>query len=346
MNFDFHYYGTYCAARIAGFDATDANQIAWAAEMVDDCTDSLLNKIGIPDTNRVITSETFTDNLTDETSFLSDVTNATLKKVQRIWMPFHFLPGNLPADHTHQVYTGSTKWVASTYGVRDGSDFDCLCLHNSALLQAIVDDTQNRYHTNSATRQELLYLTGIRMHVLADTWAHEFFVGTPNYWINDVAEIKRLNPYGLDISEITSVPSASSYSMFYLGHARLGHLPDIPLAHFSFRPHWLGSSYPAIEKDNIQVFLSAFCQMVDAMRAIRNNTPFVRKEYTLTDIVNCLNIPPNALPGILGNSQQHIPSYSIEKNAINPQILKMFQDMAGIHLAQVVAFLNANHISI
>lgn len=32
-----------------------------------------------------------------------------------------------------------------------------------------------------------LYLLGIRMHVLADTWVHEGFSGTCNWWINDLA---------------------------------------------------------------------------------------------------------------------------------------------------------------
>lgn len=46
MNFSFHYYGTYCAAREVGFDNDDAWAIAHSAQFVDDCTKELLQKHG------------------------------------------------------------------------------------------------------------------------------------------------------------------------------------------------------------------------------------------------------------------------------------------------------------
>ncbi|MGD9158105.1 MAG: hypothetical protein PVG39_06855 [Desulfobacteraceae bacterium] len=42
MNIDFHYYGTYVAARLAGYDFTSAQTIAHAAQYVDDSDEVML----------------------------------------------------------------------------------------------------------------------------------------------------------------------------------------------------------------------------------------------------------------------------------------------------------------
>ena len=47
MNMDFHYYGTYLAARIAGYAKAESNAIAYAAQFVDDCYIERLDKSGI-----------------------------------------------------------------------------------------------------------------------------------------------------------------------------------------------------------------------------------------------------------------------------------------------------------
>lgn len=46
MDFSFHYYGTYCAAREAGFDNDDAWVIAHSAQFVDECSKTLLEDLG------------------------------------------------------------------------------------------------------------------------------------------------------------------------------------------------------------------------------------------------------------------------------------------------------------
>lgn len=348
MNLDFHYYGTWWAARIAGFNAPEANEIAWAAQMVDDCTEAFLNECGIPAGDRVITCETLMENAADDTAWLSNVNNTTLSKIRRIWMPFHFLPGNLDIDAVKKVHTGIKSWGTSNYGQRDEPDFNCLCLHNSRLVQLMIDDTRNRFSlVNDATRQSLLYLIGIRMHVLADTWAHEYFTGSPNYWINDVSDISVLNGRGLEVSESKSLRGASSYSIFYLGHGRAGHLPDIRLLRFSFRPHWLGPEFPPIEKDNTVVFFSAFCQMIDAMRSICNNQAFVRKDYIdAANSAQSLNITNADAQNILQTGLGKIPVYQTGKNYTNPQKLIFFEEMAEIQRNLVIQTLKDNHITI
>lgn len=275
MNKDFHYYGTYLAAIGAGFSAAEARKIAWAAQMTDDCTQSLLDSTRGSQhwAHRVVTCQSLLEMSASNMHSMSGVDSAELKKVRNIWMPFHFLPGNLAQV---QKYTGETTWGTSVYDpVRDGADFQCICLHNSDLVYRMVDDTCARCSTggDAATADKLLYLIGIRMHVLADTWAHEFFAGTPNYWVNEVEEIIQLD--GRSIRTGAAPDGVSYYSLFYLGHGQAGHYPDYGYIAYQFRPHWMRES-SALIKNNPLLFLAAFCQMLDAMTAIRTAGNFPR----------------------------------------------------------------------
>ncbi|NMS90528.1 hypothetical protein HGQ85_11355 [Clostridioides difficile] len=42
MNLDFNYYGTYLAAKVAGYNASDANIIAYVVQYVDESTNSII----------------------------------------------------------------------------------------------------------------------------------------------------------------------------------------------------------------------------------------------------------------------------------------------------------------
>lgn len=292
MNKDFHFEGTYCAARIAGFPHGDAEKIAWAAQMVDDCTETLLDHTGISASfqNTVITCETTWDSAKDDIKYgeYAPKTNTTLQKIRSIWMPFHFLPGNLGPGRG-QVYTGEQSWGGFSFDADiDANDFLCLCLHNSDLAQEMIDDTISCYAAPPAqyTRDILLYLIGIRMHVLADTWAHEFFAGTPNYWINDIDGLEVENSDIAEYGKSRSLPGVTFHSVFYHGHGRLGHLPDLGYLSYQYIPRWLGSP---IIKNNTGIFTRAFCQMADALTAIQTNQPFRQNEYsTDMDIRGCL----------------------------------------------------------
>lgn len=358
MNMDFHYYGTFCAARIAGFSAPEAEEIAWAAQMVDDCTESLLKDCGLTDGNYEATCEGTVENMLDDFKYWShDPDNTTLRKIRRIWMPFHFLPGNLDTDAHRMVYTGNKAWkpgnstgpdILHFDESTDGTDFKCLCLHNSTLVQNMIDTTINMYgQYNSASQEKkqfLLYLIGIRMHVMADTWAHEYFVGTPNYWINDVSEITLMNEDGIDISKTRTPSAPSCYSIVYLGHGRLGHYPDCGLLHYKYRPRWVGVDSEVCEKDNVHVFLSAFCQMTDALQSIRVHQPFLRKDYGYDDMNASMNFPHLNFQNLLGNPPSSFPVYKKGKEFTNPAKLKLFQDAAKEHRDMVCSVLISHNI--
>lgn len=123
------------------------------------------------------------------------------------------------------------------------------------------------------------------MHVLADTWAHSWFAGTPSLVINNTDDyFFELLPDGskrkIRFRHSTSKPDdleAGIYtnSLFQpdesaimnLGHGRAGHLPDYSFMKYEYLPAW--AEYRVIVKDNPEDYLHAFAQMIEAMKYLR-----------------------------------------------------------------------------
>jgi len=85
MQIDMHFYGTYALARAAGIKPDSAHTIAYASQFVDDALEGEVNvlenhKAVFP----IITSHK-----------PMDYQNAMLRDQWKVWVPFHFLPGNL-----------------------------------------------------------------------------------------------------------------------------------------------------------------------------------------------------------------------------------------------------------
>ena len=130
---------------------------------------------------------------------------------------------------------------------------------------------------------------GIAMHVLADTWAHQNFAGTPSLVINNTnfhffevlddgrrkkIEFRR-NPSAED-DIVNNVYTNSLYqshenSVMNLGHGRAGHLPDYSFVRYAYLPAW--ADYEEVIKDNPSDYFHAFCQMICAMKYLRGVYP-------------------------------------------------------------------------
>ena len=125
---------------------------------------------------------------------------------------------------------------------------------------------------------------GLAMHVLADTWAHRNFAGTPslvvnntNYYFYDILDgqdrpvIFRHNPGTPDDLEAgvysNSVYQGSENSIMNLGHGRAGHLPDYSFIRYRYLPAW--ADYEDVVKDNPAEYWQAFCQVVCALQFLR-----------------------------------------------------------------------------
>ena len=156
MQLDFHYYATYCAAFLAGYTHEESLVICYSAQLVDCCSRSFLSRIKGP---RAAATNLEKLELVDARA---DV--LSLQEMTRIWASFHFLPRDLYAE------TG--KWTAKSYR----NKYRLICGPNGELVSDTVE---------LAKKDGSLQAAGIAMHILADTWAHQFFAGTPSLVINN-----------------------------------------------------------------------------------------------------------------------------------------------------------------
>jgi hypothetical protein len=288
-------------------------------------------------------------------SWLSEDDNKILEKIRGIWVPFHFLPGNFKfKDNTltsEYAYTGE-KHVETTLrgydykegkdkGDRDKKDFCMMCLHDGPLVSKMLNDTENFIGGDSEDLEKLI-LIGIRMHVLADTWAHEYFAGTPNYWVNDVSKVEKENGkhYGLI--------GPTCYSMVYLGHAGAGHLPDYGYLSYKYTAKW---SKEPIEIDNQSRFFEAFCQMTNAMSVFKQNRQISDDECSDVHSVfaTVSDDQTEAWKYFLEQKNYHIVSYEDATSAIqkiNTDVYSVFSEMADKHRDFVINELDAVGIKI
>lgn len=256
MNSDFHYYATFCAAFLAGYTAEECRNIAWCAQFTDCCSATFLTRVRGP--KEAATTQLQLELANARTDLIG------LQKITRIWASFHFLPGDLTAE------------VSGGKFYRD--KFRLICNVNSPLLKETIN----------LAKENGTEAAGLAMHVLADTWAHRFFAGTPSLVINNtnyhfyelitenggLRERKvtfRHNPSAPDDLDRgiynNTVMRLGESAIMNLGHGRAGHLPDYSFMRYRYMPAW--GNYTVVTKNNPSDYMRAFRQMVYALRCIR-----------------------------------------------------------------------------
>ena len=254
MQADFHYYATYCAAILAGYSHKDALDICYSAQMVDCCTKTYLKSLSASIHAATTQSQAELVDTRTDTFGLQDIT--------RIWASFHFLPKDL-----HARTPFATKAYKNKYRL--------ICGPNGVLVKDTVE----------LAKGKSLQAAGIAMHVLADTWAHMNFAGTPTLVINNTSNdffevledgslsklIFRHSPGASDSIEKniynSTVFNTSENNILNLGHGHAGHLPDYSFMRYKYLPAWDG--YREFYKDNPSDYRKAFCQMIYAMKYLR-----------------------------------------------------------------------------
>ena len=261
MQEDFHYYATYCAASLAGFDPEESETIAYSANFVDLCSRPFLGRIHAP-------LEAATTQLSMEMAD-AETDPAGIHDITRIWASFHFLPKDLYAD------------VKAGRSYRE--KYRLICGPNSAL----VEDTVH------LAKGKSLQSIGIAMHVLADTWAHRNFAGTPSLVINNTdRHFYEVLPEGdkrIEFRHSLGKPDdlengIYSNSLFQpmenaimnLGHGRAGHLPDYSFIRYKYLPAW--ADYEECLKDNPSDYFHAFCQMLEALKYLHGDRDDFKKD--------------------------------------------------------------------
>ncbi len=267
MQGDFHYYGTYCAAYLSGYSNEDSLKIAYSAQFVDHCCETLLKKVHAP--LAAATTQLQSELMEARTDMIG------LQNITRIWASFHFLP--------YDLYAPVKAW-SKTYR----NKYRLICKPNSDLMVRTVKLAKNKD----------LESVGIAMHVVADTWAHAYFAGTPSQVINntdfefyEVVSRNGQKPYEQRINfrhnpavkddlenhfYTNSINNGTENSVMNLGHGRAGHLPDYSFAHYKYQPAW--GNYDVIDKDNPSDYFHAFCQMICAMKYLQGKTGSFEKE--------------------------------------------------------------------
>lgn len=313
MDIDFHYYATYAAARLAGYRADESSVIAYAAQYVDDSSmNHLVDSHGayyIDEFKPVPTVHT-NGELADYEFDIWRWGGSYLDNLRQVWSVFHFIPGNYGATPDKKSYQGPQSWNLWRYGQVDQDEFKMLCLPNSGIATQMINDIREQHRG----KNYLLHLIGLRMHVLADTWAHMYYTGSPAWCVNDAGEDVfsrdaagnerkvgwlRLNykswkrdtaeAVGDQVNDLyeheiaTPANPLFTNSAFYLGHGRMGHLPDYPWITYRYKPSWAGDW---VVKNNPDSYVKAFRQMAWAMHCIRDNIPFDPLDPNQDKVIN------------------------------------------------------------
>ncbi len=275
MQKDFHYYATYCAALIAGYSHEESLEIAYCSQFTDCCSATLLATLKGP--KAAATTQLQLELMKARTDFVG------LQDITRIWASFHFLPRDLYAQ-----VKGASRAYRSKYRL--------ICGPNGELVRDTVE---------LAEEGGTLQAAGLAMHVLADTWAHANFAGTPSFVINNTnryfyellpgpdGDTERKvrfghDPGGRDDPEkgvyTNSVYQGDEHSIMNLGHGRGGHLPDYSFMRYKYLPAWM--DYEELVKDNPSDYYHAFCQMVQALLFLRGEEPVFETGVYALDAVS------------------------------------------------------------
>ena len=192
MEIDFHFFTIYALARSAGFKSDNAHTIAYASQHTDDAKyEHALEFENGGRFQQVLSAHRYLD-------------PAALSKAvcYQIWVPFHFLPGDVGVDFYERMLT------------RPGS----------TVAQRLLDDI-----LASPWKPYLLHRLGVFLHTYADTWSHQNFVGLQRD-DNDVKKLKVVGHTSQSLKDLFAKLRIEIiiYAAPKLGHTQAGTMPDEP----------------------------------------------------------------------------------------------------------------------
>jgi hypothetical protein len=262
MQTDMHYYGTYALARAAGITRENARVIATAAQFVDD--NATKESLRFQDGAR-LDSEATAHHATDRK-------NIDLEDQRKIWVPFHFLPGNEGSTYTERL----------------------ICRKNSRIAQEMV-----KFNLSLSGQPYALPLMGITAHVYADTFSHYGFSGVSsrkNKLINDSIHLHDLEPeieayvrdkerhfrntYEPECGFLENVKSWFAESLSgALGHGAAVTFPDRPYLKWQFT--YEDPENPSGLRDNPATFLEGCNALFDMFCDFARRRPDLAEENGL-----------------------------------------------------------------
>ncbi|MCG8551153.1 MAG: hypothetical protein MI799_12190 [Desulfobacterales bacterium] len=318
MDSDFHYYGTGTAALAAGFSEKDSITIANVAQYHDWFHSDYWSYWYIVDDKGKKVKDSSGNSYHYEYPQLTSQ-NLDWKMIAdyngNIWTPFHFPPGNVKytVDGSDAGAKGSWKSVFNAHHIvqktrLDSGNTSKLCRPFSRFAMDMIEDTVKQYNELSGAdgdelankisalvaprrrcpvtdgRKLAIYLLGIRLHVLSDTWAHQDFTGSINKevngagLVNDVYIRDENGEYRLaswtgtiyvfhDDTDSAAAPNVIKNP----GHGQLGHLPDYSWAHFKYPASWLPEEENYHIRDNPGEYKNAWSWLSHTMKLCRGD---------------------------------------------------------------------------
>lgn len=237
MNINFHYFVIKTLACLAGFAEEDAQTIAYASQLVDDFRpDAIYTDIRPP-------QFFFDHNLAKErmrlfqkffgpgnycvtplhtgipTFSISPVTEVFQKKTIT---PFHFIP----VTHIETIMSDITAKKVDRTSLRCVA---CREIDRTSLIGLALQRTLQKCIRNPEKKRDLVEL-GMLLHVYADTFSHEGFSGQQG-WENHA----KISSVVCDGSEVPVSASDFYYILPSVGHANVGHLPDVGAFIFTYQ---------------------------------------------------------------------------------------------------------------
>ncbi len=227
MQIDFHHTVTYVCARLAGFEHNEAQKIAYAAQYVDDATNSGIIKFA--------NSGAMYNRISSAHSTYDFKNHINQYENHLVWVPFHFLPGN------------GGKMAGEN---PQGSFIEKLvCYPDSPVANDVLDAC-----IKDADKSYSLQRLGITMHVFADTFAHQGFAGV----LHDINKIDNLTLLNED-QNLFDEMKARAANEFPMGHGPALTSPDKPYLEWEYINDYHGKP---VKRNNTEIFMNAVHNLV------------------------------------------------------------------------------------
>lgn len=226
MQKDFHHTVTYVCARMAGFEHTEAEKIAYAAQYVDDATNSGTIKF---------TNGAMYHRISSAHSTFDFKEHIDQYENHLVWVPFHFLPGNGGKASNENLDGSFIEKLVCFPGSFIASD----------VLDACIKDADKKYS---------LQRLGITMHVFADTFAHQGFAGK-FHDINKINDLTLLNE-NQNFFDETKAKVANNFPM---GHGPALECPDKPYLEWEYINEYHNEPK---RRNNTEIFMDAVRNLV------------------------------------------------------------------------------------
>lgn len=241
MQKDFHYYCIAILARGAGFNSADALVIATASQYVDDATEG--EQIPIQLNGSIVNF----DPVLTAYKKLDALQAIDWSAQKRVWIPFHFIPGE-PFEPEHTL--------PYNFITRPGSNFASL------LVEKAANEPIQRY-------KRRLCRIGIALHTYADSWPHQDFSGRKATGENNVEAIHLYEPQEAAWEHL-KIENIVFDLLPMMGHAQAGYFPDLAFQQWKFT---LVPSPGEISRNNAVMFLEAARNIYDRLSGMEKADP-------------------------------------------------------------------------